>query len=295
MKNKYIIYDIGGTYIKWAIATDGFEIIENNKFPFDCANRDCKEELMNVIGKQIQEFTNKYENIIGIGISTAGDVDATTTEIIGSTPNHKNYTGTNVKEQLSKYTNLPIAIDNDANCAILGEYTKGILQNCKNAILITLGTDIGGGILINGQVFKGYKGSAGEVGYMDVFNRRWGTWFSAIGLSRLIKEKHNIDNLDPVIILENKEKKYTREVAYWYKGLSVGIANLIALFNPEKLIIGGGLSESNLINLKVINYIKNKKLIEKHLIDNTEILLSNDGNISALYGCIQMLNEKLSK
>ncbi|BAC44756.1 ROK family-glucose kinase or transcriptional regulator [Malacoplasma penetrans HF-2] len=293
MSKKYIIYDIGGTYIKWAIATSDYQIIEKNKFAFDCANRDCKTELMDAIGKQIVEFVNKYPDICGIGISTAGDVDTNTTEIIGSAPNHKNYAKTNIKEALSQYTQLPIAIDNDANCAILGEHTKGILQNTDNAILITLGTDIGGGILINGNVYRGFKGSAGEVGYMHVLDRRWGTWFSAAGLSRLVKQNQNIDNLDPVIILKNDLKQYSKEVAYWYKGLSIGIANLITLFNPQKLIIGGGLSESNLINLKVINYIKNKILIESHLIDSCEIILSKHGNASALYGCIKMLNDKL--
>ena len=297
MKNnneKYIIYDIGGTFIKWAIATKDFEIINKGKFPFDCSNRNCNPELVIAIGSQITEFQRTYENIIGVGISTAGDVDINTGKIIGSVPNHKNYIGTNFKDELKRFTNLPIVIDNDANCAVLGELIMGELKNCESGILITLGTDIGGGIVINKEVFRGHNGSAGEVGYMDVLNRRWGTWFSAIGLSRLVEESQKL-RVEPEIILKNEFKQFRNEVAYWYHGLSRGIANLIALFNPEKVVIGGGLSESNLIDLKVINKIKDSVLIENHLINNTKIVLSKNGNTSAIYGCVKMLNNYLNK
>lgn len=291
MKNKYIVYDIGGTFIKWAIVDNEFNIIEKNKFPFDCKNRDCKNELIPIIGEQIINFQNKFSNIKGIGISTAGDVNQNTTEILGSTPNHKNYTGINFKNELSKYSSLDLVIDNDANCAILGETTNGLLKNIDVAILITLGTDIGGGIIINNDIYRGWLGTAGEIGYMNVLGKRWGTYFSAIGLSRIIKEKYDT-NLTPNEILKNY-KKFEKEIDFWYEGLSIGIANLISLFNPKKIIIGGGLSESKLIDLNKINKIKNKILIENHLINSCQIELSNNGNDSAIYGCIKLLNQKI--
>lgn len=293
MKNKYIIYDIGGTFIKWAIVDNEYNIIEKNKFPFNCKNKDCKNELIPIIGKQIIEFQNKFKNIKGIGISTAGDVNRKTTEILGSTPNHKNYTGINFKNELSKYTSLELVVDNDANCAILGETTNGLLKNIDVAILITLGTDIGGGIIINNDVYRGWLGTAGEVGYMNVLGKRWGTYFSAIGLSRIVKEKYNKE-IDPNDILKN-DKEFEQEINFWYQGLSIGIANLISLFNPKKIIIGGGLSESKLINLNKINEIKNKILIENHLINSCQIELSSNGNDSAIYGCVKLLNQKFNE
>lgn len=290
MKNKYIIYDIGGTFIKWAIVDSEYNIIEKNKFPFDCKNRDCKNELIPIIGKQIIEFKNKFENIKGIGISTAGDVNRNTTEILGSTPNHNNYTGINFKNELSKYTSLELIVDNDANCAVLGEAVNGVLKNIDVGILITLGTDIGGGIIIDNNIYRGWLGTAGEVGYMNVLGKRWGSYFSAIGLSRIVKEKHNKE-ISPEEILKNNE--LIDDINYWYQGLSIGIANLISLFNPKKIILGGGLSESNLIDLNKINELKNKILIEKHLINSCKIELSKNGNDSAIYGCIKLLNQKL--
>lgn len=293
MTNKYIIYDIGGTFIKWAIVDSNYKIIEKNKFSFDCKNKDCKNELIPIIGKQIIEFQNKFTNIKGIGISTAGDVDRNTTEILGSTPNHKNYTGVNFKEELSKYTSLEIIVDNDANCAVIGESINGLLQNIDVGILITLGTDIGGGIIIDNNIYRGWLGTAGEVGYMNVLGKRWGTYFSAIGLSRIVQEKHQ-KNINPSDILKNYEL-FKNEIDFWYEGLSIGIANLISLFNPKKIIIGGGLSESKLIDLNKINIIKNKILIENHLINSCSIELSNNGNDSALYGCVKLLNKKFHK
>lgn len=294
MLKKYIVFDIGGTFIKWAIVDEKFKIIKNDKFRFDAANRNCKIELIAEIGQKIKEAQKEYFDLAGIGISTAGDVHPDTTEILGSAPHHNNYIGTNYRQELSKYSNLPIIIDNDANVAILGESIKGQLKDTSNAVMITLGTDIGCGILINNQIYRGFGGSAGEAGYLNVLGRRWGTYFSALGLSRLAKEYNNIDNIEPIDVLKNTNNNFGVVVDLWYEGLSIGIANLIAILNPQKLIIGGGLSESNSIDLNLIKTIVNKNLIENHLINSCQIEISKHGNNSAIYGCVQLLNESIN-
>ena len=291
MSKKYITFDIGGTFIKWAVVTSKFEILKNGKFPFDGKNTDCKKEMLKAIGLQAKQLNDEFNNKIeGIGVSTAGDVDPKTTEIIGSVPNHKNYLGVNFKKELSKYIDLPLVIDNDANCAILGEYVKGQLKDEKDAVMITLGTDIGTGILIDGKIYTGYKGCAANSGYLNVLGRRWGTYFSAIGLKRLAKELKNIEVSEPVQVLESKELQEVSD--YWYEGLGIGIANIISILSPKKFIIGGGLSESGKIDLKKIQSIVNKNLIENHLIEATKIELSTYGNYSAIYGCVELLNKK---
>ena len=99
MSKTYVTFDIGGTFIKWAVATSDFNILKNGKFPFDALNKSCKQEMIKEIGLQIKELMKEFPNIEGVGVSTAGDVDPNTTEVIGSTPNHKDYTGTNFKEE----------------------------------------------------------------------------------------------------------------------------------------------------------------------------------------------------
>lgn len=291
MKNKYIIFDIGGTFIKYAVVDSDYKILLKDKFPFDAINENCKVKMIKLIGEKAIELKKDYENVVGIGVSTAGDVDPNTTTIIGSVPNHKNYKGVNFKKELSKYIDLPLVIDNDANIAVLGEFVKGQLKNTKNSAMITLGTDIGCGIIINEEVFKSNSGCAANAGYMNVLDRRFGTYFSAIGLKRLLKEFKNIEE-KPQDILPNK--KYSEVVDYWYKGLSIGIANIIAILSPEKLIIGGGLSESKMIDIKKIKKIVSSVLIEKHIINSCKIELSNNGNESALYGCVKLLNIMLN-
>ncbi len=289
----YITFDIGGTFIKWAVVTSDFKILKNGKFPFDALNRDCKSEMIGEIGKKINDLIVEFNNIEGIGISTAGDVDPKTTEIIGCTPNHKNYTGVIFKEELSKYTDLPLVIDNDANCAILGESVRGQLIGVENAVMITLGTDIGTGILIDKKVFTSLSGCAANAGYLNILGRRWGTYFSSIGLLRLAKEMKNADVKEPIEVLNNRE--FEEVSNYWYEGLSIGIANIIAILSPRMFVIGGGISESGAIDLNKIQSIVNKTLIEKHLINACKIELSTHGNHSAIYGCVQLLNDKLGQ
>lgn len=138
---------------------------------------------------------------------------------------------------------------------MFGELTKGELINYQSGVLLTLGTDIGGGIIVNNQLYKRFSNTAGEIGYFNVKGLRYGAWFSAIGLSEIVKRIHNID-LNPEEIL-NKENEFSKIIEFWYQGLSIGIANIIALLNPQKIIIGGGLSESKLINInRIISNIK---------------------------------------
>ena len=289
--NKYIVFDIGGTFIKYAVIDEKFNILKKDKFLFDAINRDCKNEMIKEIGEISKKLIIEYDKIVGIGVSTAGDVDPHTTKIIGSVPNHNKYIGTNFKEELLKYIDLPLVIDNDANIAILGEYVNGQLKGYKNAVMITLGTDIGCGILIDGKVFTGESGCAANAGYLNILGRRWGTYFSAIGLKRLIKEIKNIENLEPIdILLDNNHQDIAN---YWYEGLAIGIANIIALLSPKKFVIGGGLSESKKIDVDKIKKIVHKHLIEKHISNACEIELSTSGNEAAFFGCVELLNRKL--
>ena len=166
---------------------------------------------------------------------------------------------------------------------------KGELINYQSGVLLTLGTDIGGVIIINNQLYKGFSNTAGEIGYLNVKGLRYGTWFSAIGLSKIVKRIHSID-LKPEEIL-NKENEFSKIIEFLYQGLSIGIANIIALLNPQKIIIGGWLSGYKLINInRIISNIKST-IDQPHLLNKTEIVISDHGNKSALYGCIGLINK----
>ena len=116
---NYMVFDIGGTYIKWSIINSNYEIITVSKFPFDAINKDCKNELIYEINQLIKQNIDKYD-LKAIGISTAGDVASNNT-IIGSLPNHKNYIFTNFNELIRDQHNIDVIAENDANCAVFGD------------------------------------------------------------------------------------------------------------------------------------------------------------------------------
>ncbi len=296
MKNKnnlkYLIFDIGGTFIKWSIIENNFNILKTDKYSFDATIK-SGIELLSSIGRKIQEISEEFE-ITAIGISTAGDVDPKSSTIIGSTPNHKDYTGLNIKKILSEFTKLPIFVENDGNAAVIGESVNGNLKKYNDGILLTLGTDIGCGIMINRKLFRGYSGSAGEVGYFNVDGKRWGTYFSARGLIKL-SEKINVSNFNPEEILASRDKEFIEISEYWYKGLAAGISNIIALLNVEAVIIGGGLSESGIIDLKKIKSLIDFNLEEKHLQSSFVLLNSLNGNQASIDGMCELINDRSKK
>ena len=97
---------------------------------------------------------------------------------------------------------------------MFGELIKGELINYQSGVLLTLGTAIGGGIIINNQLYKGFSNTAGEIGYLNVKGLRYGTWFSAIRLSKIVKRIHNLD-LNPEEIL-NKQNEFSKIIEFWY-------------------------------------------------------------------------------
>ena len=286
---KYIVFDIGGTFTKFAVCDSDFNILKKGKAPFEALKHDCNKELTKLVGEKILELEKEFDTKFdGIGISTAGDIDPQTTLVIGACPNHKNYAGTIWKDALKPYSNAPVVVENDANIAALGESVKGEMKGVKDAVMITLGTCIGCGIMIDGEIFKGPSGCGANAGYLRVFGKRWGTWFSTIGLSRLLEQMKGIKGVEPIDILTNP--KYSGVTEYWYQGLSAGIANLILILSPTKFIIGGGIVESKKVDLNKIKHYVSKYLIEEHFFKAVDIQLSNYGNDSALFGCVELLN-----
>ncbi len=286
---KYVVFDIGGTFVKYGVCDSDFNILKKDKVAFDAIHKDCKNELTQLVGNKIVELEKEFNTkFAGVGISTAGDIDPNTTLVIGACPNHNNYAGTIWKEKLQPFTNAPIVVENDANIAALGESVKGEMKGVKNAVMITLGTCIGCGIMINGEIFKGPSGCGANAGYLNVFGRRWGTFFSAIGTTRLLKEMKNIEGVAPIDIITKPE--YSDVAEYWYQGLSAGIANLILILSPSKFIIGGGIVESKKVDLDKIKHYVAQYLMEEHFFKAVDIELSNYGNDSALFGCVELLN-----
>ena len=290
MKNiNYLVFDIGGTFVKWAIVNSSYKILHNSKFPFN-GKVDGAPWLFKEIKKILNNNKDKY-NIKAIGISTAGAVDPKTSKLLGVVVNIKGFDNIDLKEHISKFTNLPIYVENDANAATIGEMLEDQVSKFDNVLMLTLGTDIGGGVIINKQLYHG-KGVAGEVGHQIIKDRRWGEYFSAIGLSKLVKEFTSRDLKTPEII-KSKDKSIIKVVNYWYSGLANGIANLITSMNFDAIIIGGGISESEYFKLPTLKEHIDFYLGKPQFIESYKLFKAKKGNNAAILGMADVINKNM--
>ena len=265
--------DLGGTNIAAGIVNEKFEIIAKDSTP-TMAERDGEEIVKDIAAlcKKLCAEQNLTEaDITSLGIASPGVVDDNSGEVIYA--NNLNFRHFPIIPLLKKYLNISeMHIDNDANAAAWGEAIAGAAKGSSSSVMITLGTGVGGGIVSDGKVFKGFNSAAGELGHIVIrvdgrqctCGRKgcWETYSSATGLIRSTEEKmaecreKNIPTLMQTLADERGKvngrtafdalrmgDKAAEEVVNEYVHyLASGIASMINIFQPEVLSIGGGIS-----------------------------------------------------
>ena len=163
----YIGIDLGGTNIAAGIVTEEGKIVVKDSVP-TLSERPTDEivtDMANLSKKLVQSIGIEMNEIKGIGIGCPGTIDFETGEIVYS--NNIKINHYPLADKFKEHIPLPVKVDNDANCAALGEYK--INGHCASVFaLVTLGTGVGGGVIINGKVFRGFNGAAGELGHMTI-------------------------------------------------------------------------------------------------------------------------------
>lgn len=159
-------FDIGGTNIKYGVLNEEGEILFQSKTQTNAfaGGRAIIDDVKRLLKKMLMDF-----ELDGIGISTAGQINPEKGIVIDATDTIPGYIGINIKEELESTFGLPVTVDNDVNCAAIGEYWKGCAQSNDQFLCMTLGTGIGGAIVIDGQVYYGSNYSAGEIGHMTLY------------------------------------------------------------------------------------------------------------------------------
>jgi glucokinase len=220
--------------------------------------------------KTLNQLDQNKSKLIGIGVGAPGPVNFTNGSIeVAVNLGWKNF---HLKDLLEMETSLPVIVDNDANMAAIGEMWKGAGEGAKNLICVTLGTGVGGGIIANGEIVHGVNGAGGEIGHITSVvengalcncgkNGCLETIASATGIVRLTMEKlhnHNVssklrdyDNEDQTmsskLVLEaakEGDELATRIIDHITYYLGLALANLANGLNPEKIVIGGGVSKA---------------------------------------------------
>ncbi|MGN1167298.1 MAG: ROK family protein [Lachnospiraceae bacterium] len=240
---KYVSIDIGGTAIKYGIINEEGTIMSREEQPTE-AYKGGPSILEKVV--QISEKFCRAGDISGICISTAGVVDTKKGEIIHSAPLIPEYTGIKFKETLEKRFSVPCEVENDVNCAGLAEYVSGAAKGSRISLMLTIGTGIGGSLVVDGEVFHGNSGSACEVGYMHMNGSDFQTLGAASILTRKVAEwkGETSDKWDGRRIFEEAKKGdelCNKAIDEMCDVLGMGIANICYVLNPEVVVLGGGI------------------------------------------------------
>lgn len=240
---KFICIDIGGTAIKYGIIHEDGAIYRRGEM-----DTESYKGGQAVVSKAsgIAHKLMGAGDISGICISTAGMVDTEKGEIIYSMPVIPGYTGTKFKEIMENEFKIPCEVENDVNCAGLAEYKSGACMGSRVALMLTVGTGIGGCLVIDGKIFHGCSNSACEAGYMHMDG---GSFQSLGAASTLVKKVAAWKNepessWDGYHIFEeakNGDKHCCRAINEMCDILGKGIANICYIANPGTVVLGGGI------------------------------------------------------
>ncbi|MCU4990630.1 ROK family protein [Bacillus cereus] len=281
----YIAFDIGGTQIKYGIVSETGTVLKHKTVPTEIhlGGEQIIQKLILLSKKLMSEHT-----ISGIGISTAGIVDVNKGIVTGGADHIPGYSTIPIIDRLQAILKVSVSIDNDVNCAAFGEKWNGIGRDKRNFIMLTLGTGIGGAIFIDGELYRGHSFSAGEWGNMLIEGKTFEEVASISGLIHLVRKYKGESEWNGKTIFELYDKgdrEVTQAVEVFFKHLAIGISNLAYIFNPEMIVIGGGITDRGNKFLKEVKE-EVEKYLHKEIYSNCEIELAQNGNCAGMIGSI---------
>ena len=278
MSKCYGGIDLGGSFIKAGLITESGEVIDSIIVPSNVdAGIPALKNTLRLVGKRLVEIAAaKGHKIYGIGIGSPGTIKFPQGIVTGATPNIPDWIGTNISKIFKNFP-CPISADNDANCMGLGEAVFGAGKGTMNGFYLTLGTGVGGAIVLNGTLWRGANFCAGEFGHtLFVHNGkkckcgRRGCLEAYVAAPALVKEakisaakypksllaikgmKINPKTIFDAYAKNDKAAKLAVENNAAMVGTAIG--SMVNMLNPEIVVIGGGLSQAN---DKYIDLIRN--------------------------------------
>ena len=311
-KIRYIGIDLGGTNIKAALVnTETGEISAVNSIPTNAreGHDSVIAQMAKVVDQIVTQSGFEKSDIGGIGVGLPGsiDIEKGTTVFLTNLPGH--WIDVPVRDQLSKWTGLPVALINDARAMTLGEWRFGAGRGVDIACL-TLGTGIGGGLVINGKLHLGPTGSAGELGHISVDvngpqcgcgNRGCieafasGPAISAMGMKAVVQGQEtriadlaggDLNRITPELICEAAQAgdRIAKQI-YEFAGMIIGagVANIILAVSPRRIVIGGGVAAAGDLILEPIRRsIKDRVFLKE--VDQIDVVPAKLGNNAGLIG-----------
>lgn len=277
---KALAIDVGGTKIYNAIVNEKGEIIsEIEKRPTPKTFAEIKAAF--------EEIINKYERQVDvIAFSTCGAVNNSNSGILGSTGNiAKEYPSMDFKSLSKK----PVFVENDANAAAWAEHIVGASKGMPYSIMLTLGTGVGGGIILDNKLYKGKNGAAGEMhfkmrtdkhrkctcGSYDCFE----AYASGTGLKRTAEEISGDDEITTYDVIENKDRPLMKKILdKWQNDILEGIIGLANIFDPDVIVLSGSMAE--FVDIAYLETEANKQIVTTPF----KVVKASAGNYSGMIG-----------
>ncbi len=311
---KYIYgIDIGGTTVKMGLFDEKGDMLE--KWEIVTRKENSGENILPDIVKSIKEKNSEKsietDDILGIGMGVPGPITEDGRVLKCANLGWGIFS---VADEMSKLTGVKkVKVGNDANVAALGEQWRGGGRGFDNIVMVTLGTGVGGGIIMNGKILTGENGAAGEIGHITVNPKETLTcgcgckgcleqYSSATGVIRLAKERLEASDKPSELRKFADDQIGGKEVFDAYKAgdelaaeavdefaayLGMGLGNVASVVDTQAFVIGGGLSKNGPIVIELI-----KKQYEKNVmfaLKNTEFRLAELGNDAGMYGAVRMV------
>lgn len=267
-KTRYAVgIDLGGTFVKYALVSDTGELDFSGKLPIGAqAERD---DILNILRQSISlslEHAKKMGvTVSGIGIGTPGVCDNGV--VLGGADNLRGWINVDLGGIFSEAFQLPVCIDNDANVMGLGEAIYGAARDCTDVIFITVGTGIGGAVIANGNLYGGYRNRGGELGHITIQHDGIdcncggrGCLEAYASTSALIRQyagrkglnEMEVDGFYIVKKFNEGEPEAVKCMQEHTDYLGHGIASFVNVFAPQKVVIGGGISEAGQFYIDLI-------------------------------------------
>ncbi|MGE5583035.1 MAG: ROK family protein [Bacillota bacterium] len=311
----YIGVDLGGTHIAAGLVDDNGKIINKGSVPTlrERSYQEIIKDMAMLILKIIKDSGKELKDIQGIGIGSPGTPNGREGILVYA--NNLKFNNVPVRAEVQKYINLPVYLDNDANCAALAESVAGAAKGVENSITITLGTGVGSGVVINHKIYNGFNYAAAELGHIVIVSGgvlctcgRKGCFESYASATALIRQTREaaVKNPDSLInrLVNGDLNKIDAKIPFdaagqgdvtakkvvkkYIKYLAEGLANIINAFQPEVMVIGGGVSNQGEVLLKPLRKMIYERIYCKEGVPQTELKVAQMGNDAGIVGAAML-------
>jgi len=312
----FIGLDLGGTNLKYASGNETGDVIARFSKPSlaDQKQEIILENMFSAVNELLHDAEKRNEKIEAIAVGSPGCIDFKSGKLLGRAPNFEDWKDVQIKKRFEKKFNIPTWVDNDANLLALAEARRGAGKDYKNLLCATLGTGIGGGIILNNQIYRGVHYSAAEIGHIIIEydgkpcncgNRGCLEAYTAapamvVRYRKKLKRTgvmFDIPELSTELIFEKaklNEDLAKQTIIETCDYLGVGLASVANTIDPEIIILGGGVAEAGEEFIKRIEQVV-KQYTLKSIANNLKVVKAELNIGAGIIGAILLASENFLK